>query len=472
MPNGPGIFLPPGPFRPHAATLGSGAGGGPLGPSAAGPLGVCIAFDDPWDAVNPTWTRIDDPAGVDVVQGWQIDRGRSYELDKTATGTATVRLVDTRGLFDPTNSTSPYYQKIEPLKQALIALQNPLTGTWTTIFRGFVDEWSYTLDVSEHFMFAELQLVDGLEKLAATEVVPANAGTTPPDGSGVAGDVLYISQQVDDRIKAALFDAGWPTALTDIFSGNVSVQDVVYAPRSQILSVIQDAADAEWPGVANFFMSKDGIATFHGRQARFNPTAYGLGAWKCGDVAAITADSSRAPVSGLGFSRGLTQVINAALATPQGISDADVPGQLSTNTGSIAKFGARTWSAENLITRRGDEAGTPDMLTETKKYSDYYPANYGDPRNRVNQVVFRPWMLNDAHGAALWALVCGVEIGDTLTVTTTHPGGGGFNEEPFFVEGVHYTAQPMNAEAPEVTCTLDLSPQGFFDDSGALFSPH
>lgn len=474
MANGPGIFLPPGgPFTPHSAKLGSaGTTGGIVGAPAVAPIGVVIAFDDPWDAVNPTWTRIDDPNAVDLVTGWSIDRGRSYELDKTATGSATVRIIDLNGLLDPTNSTSPYYGKIEPRKQAAIILQNPANGAWTMVFRGFIDGWNYTVDVSEKYMTAEIDLVDALEFFSTVEVIPAQHGIAPPAGSGVQGDVLYAAQQVDDRIRAALADAQWPDGYSVIFSGNVAVQDTVYAPRTQILSVIQDAADAEWPGVANFYIAKTGEPTFHGRLARFNPSAYGIAAWKCGDLTAYTGDSTRAVISGLQFSRDLPHVINSGLATPQGIRDEDIAGQVSNNTGSIATYGTRTWSAENLITLHGDETGTPDALTETAKFSQYYPANYGSPRNRISQVTFRPLDPSSAMGLTTWTLMCDVEIGDTITVTVTHPGGGGFNEEPFFVEGIHYDARPMNATNPEVTVTLDLSPQGYFNDSGALFSPH
>ena len=40
-----------------------------------------------------------------------------------------------------------------------------------------------------------------------------------------------------------------------------------------ILNVIHDAADAEWPGVANFYIDRYGVVCFHGRNARFDPAA-------------------------------------------------------------------------------------------------------------------------------------------------------------------------------------------------------
>src|SRR4029077_7119497 len=90
----------------------------------ADPLGVSVAFDDPPLTVDPVWTRIDTLAGCRV-RDWTIDRGRPNEFEKTGTGTAVVNIVDQSGLFDPTNTTSPYNGKIVPGKQAGIALVNP-----------------------------------------------------------------------------------------------------------------------------------------------------------------------------------------------------------------------------------------------------------------------------------------------------------------------------------------------------------
>ncbi len=421
----------------------------------AAPQGVSIAFGSAAMSATPSWTRIDNRTDIKVT-GWTIDRGRSYELDKTQPGSATIKFFDLSGTLDPTNSHSPapFVTNIVPLAPAAIALQNPVTSAWSTLFTGFVESYEYELDVTEKFFTGTITLVDGMEILANAEVVP-----------GTTGETVYNSQQVDDRIKAALADGSWPPANENIFSGNVAVQDTVYAPRAQLLQVIQDAADAEFPGVANFFMAKDGKATFHGRLARFDPTnvTYGLNAWTAGDATACASDTAKAPIATMSMSMDLAKILNSAMATPQNIADADIAGQLSTDTGSIATYGVRSWSAENLITLSGDETGTPTKEAETKKFSDYYKDNYAAARTRVSSLTFRPQPVAAHNGTALWALMCGVEISDTMAVTTTHPGGGGFSSEPFFVEGIHYEAGPLNASMHDVTLKLDLSPAQYFN---------
>src|SRR5437762_5622880 len=100
-------------------------------------LGVSVAFTDDAMEETPTWTRID----VGAVTEWQIDRGKTDEFARTGTGTAKVTLIDQTGNYDPTNVSSPYWGNLAPGKQAAIALQNPVTLAWTTLFRGFVDDW-------------------------------------------------------------------------------------------------------------------------------------------------------------------------------------------------------------------------------------------------------------------------------------------------------------------------------------------
>lgn len=426
--------------------------------------GVTVAFAaGPRDS-NPVWTRIDDPASSRLVNGWSLDRGRNYELDKTQTGTARITARVTGGALDPTNAGGPYYGNLDPLKQAAIAIQNPVDSTWHTLFRGFVDQYDETVDISETFIDTTIDLVDYLAILEAVEVIPGHAGTAVPAGS--AGNAYYAIQQVDDRIRAALADANVPAEITEIFSGNVQVQGTVYAPRQSILTVIQDAADAEFPGVANFYVSKEGILTFHGRLARFNPTnsQYGIKTWHAGDRTAFTGHTTVAPIFGLNFHRDTTSIINAALATPTGIADADIAGQLVADAGSIATYGTRSVSFENLITSAGDTGAGPttDKLTETRKFATYYVSNYKNPRNRISQIVFRPYPLSHPNAAALWDLICRIEISDILHVTTTHPGGGGFDED-FYVEGLHYQATPeLGAAYPDITLTVDVSPKAYY----------
>lgn len=444
----------------------------------ADPLGVSIAFDAPTLEPDPTWTRIDTLAGCNV-RGWSIDRGRPTEFDKTGTGTATVQIADRAGLFDPTNPGSPYLNKILPGKQAAISLQNP-TGAhaWHTLFRGFVESWHYRLDPTEQYMELELQLVDGFAILARAELRVGIDGALPLPAEIAKGNVGYGETEgtMSDRINAVLGHVSWSVDLRDVFSGNVRVGPKAYGPGTSALDAIWDAVDAEFPGVGNCWMSKEGVFTFHGRQARFRPEVaeYGIQRRTVGDFSATEPDPTVVPVSELEWSNGQDNLYNAASATPQWVGSGEtirqlnpdapdndnVAGQYVKDDDSIAAYGLRSITFDQLQTVEGLHTHNNSMV-ETKLFAQYYVDNYKTPAPRISRMVFKSRRPDALNADRLWTHLCQCEISDLLTLKTAHPGGGGFAHE-FYVEGLHYTGRPGGPGLPIVTLELDLSPRAAY----------
>ncbi len=443
----------------------------------AAPTGVAVAYGQDALAATPTWTRVDDPAGIHVVTGWRTKRGRTYMTNRTDAGTAEIDFVDTVGKLDPTNPSGPFYP-MDPNCPAAICLWNPVTSAWTQVFAGLVQQIPTTVDVSEKVSRGTLHLTDFFSLLGLAEVPPGVAFDDTGTGANspiTVGETTYEPQQVDDRIKAILADVDFPSGLTSIFSGNVNLQFTVVPPGTQVLAALQDAADAEFPGVANLFISKgsssgQGHVIFHGRLARFNPTnpTYGINTWNVGDHTAVAAHSTYALVAGLTFDRDIDRIINAARFSPDNIADADIAGQLVVDSGSITQFGNRTGdfsTGENMVTGNGLNDGLAKNA-ETKLFATYYVDNFHDAQNHIQQLTFRWVPPTAANATAHWAFLCGVEIGDVVNVTVTNPGGGGFNAVPYFVEGISYDALPgpkfSGNPIADVTMTLDLSPEAYF----------
>lgn len=437
----------------------------------AQPEGVSVAFGEAALTADPTWVRIDDQT-VALVTGWQTKRGRAYILDKSDTGTSSVSFYDLLGSLDPTNATGPF-TPMDPNCPFAIALYNPVTATWHTVYTGLEQNVECDLDLSENFLTSTMTAADLFSLLAIGEIPPGVDFAAAADGSNTAnniGDTTYAQQPVNDRILAILADGGiTATEFLDIFSGNVQVQACIEAPGTKILQALQDAADAEFPGIANLFISKEGKITFRGRRARFNPGDYDAHTWQCGDTAAVEAGGSGwCLIAGLKFDKDVEKVINASNFSPQGISDIDIPGQLVTDPTSIAKYGPRGLSGADLLTAGGEgtDSGS-DANEETKFYSTYYVDNLAAALPRIKQLTFRWLPPEDPWAADLWNLLCNVEIGDIVVITTTHPGGGGFAADEYFVEGISYDAKPLGREdipdMVDITCVLDLSPRGYFN---------
>jgi hypothetical protein len=463
----------------------------------ADPVGrVNIAFDQPSLLYDCEWTRID--SHPNLVTSYQIDRGRQYELDRTDTGRATVQIADPDGILDPTNPDGPYYGLIEPLLQISIGRKNPVTDEWFTRFRGFIEEMDYTFDPSQQYNRLQISCVDLFEILAAIEMTPyPDFGDDPalvaPDSPG---QIVFANEIMQERVNRVLGSA----LRTDLdpdrdqwwvaFTGNVEVAISVYSPGENVMTVIQEATDAEFPAVSNAYCEgRTGRLAVHGRNAKLDPAAVAASAgdanwdwhhWHAGDGAAVNAGSGLAHLREFAFNRGLSKIINAAfcssayqiLAGAQ-IDAGDDTWARTTDATSQGKYGIRSWSTENLLTLRGWSGGAPipgwETADELARFTDYYVKNYKDPKNRVTVCGFATMRPEQAHAAATWDLLSQIEIADQINITVASPGGGGFDDEPFFVEGIHETVSPLNPDYDLVRLTLDLSPQAYFEDQ-TMFS--
>jgi hypothetical protein len=172
-----------------------------------------IAFDDgplnkPLHRDRPGW-RLPDQ----FVAGYDTSNGKQTLISQTDTGTATVYINDHElGLFDPRNSSSPYFGKLDG-RQILLQLYNPVTTIWESQFQGWIDEASYDIDGSAvnpagEPVNASIQLncVDVFDFLNGFGLTPGLAGDMPP--AGYEDGVYYSEGHVDDRQIEILTDVG------------------------------------------------------------------------------------------------------------------------------------------------------------------------------------------------------------------------------------------------------------------------
>lgn len=427
------------------------------------------------------------------VASYTIDRGRTYELDRVDTGRATVTINDLDGSLDPTNTSSAFYTQIDPLKQIRLARWDPVAEDWFTRYRGFIESWEYEFDPSQEFNRVTINCIDLFEIIAAIQMFPGFFGHPAP--SVHAGNVFFEDTADGDvhgmqlRIGAILSGSGSPTPLGDCgidtafwetTSGNVSLHETTYSPGESAMTAIQDAVDAEFPGVGICFCDRLGIFRALGRFARFDPvgtaavTTWDFNDWKAGDGAAVAASpTDTAHIRTFSMSRDLTKIINHAVAYPVNVLpaatfDTKVTANVKENTTSKGLYGIRAWSAENLIVKEGVTDGftgaNGDWL-ETRRYADYYVRNYHAPANRVTTISFRSSDLRMVGTAANWDFLARVDLSDRVALTIGSPGGGGLAGHKYYVEGIHEEVTPLNDKMDNVTLSLDLSPDDYFADN-------
>jgi hypothetical protein len=191
-------------------------------------------------------------------------------------------------------------------------------------------------------------------------------------------------------------------------------------------------------------------------------TAWDWHHWHAKDGAALQADPGSGPhIRAFAFNRGVSKIINKATAYPMGVEAGDVGTTINYSAPSIARYGTRSWSAPNLLTRSNAADSNTD-LEECTRFAVYMVANYQDPLDRITQITFRSMRPGATNSDINWDFLANVDIADQVDVTLTDAGGGGFVDEPYYVEGIHETVEPLNPAYDNVTTTLDLSPAALF----------
>lgn len=424
---------------------------------AAGPL-----------VAEPTWTRYDALANARCY-GFDCFAGRQSELDTTDTGTASVFFHDRAKVID---------LDLVGL-QILLQLYDPVTDAWHIRWRGHIDDITRDLrDVPSAPDLANVVLpCTGIfDYLGGVKMKPGVFGDVAP--AGMNGVVFYEDERVDDRIIALLTDAGIDTAMRVVFTGNVDVNETLYDPEDVILQAVRDAADAEFPGVANFYEDRYGRAVFHGRFARFDPETVEASAsnWDFRRFEAATREdvtSGVAQIRAFSYNAPRARIINSYIAWPRADENgvefdrALVNGLLQEDATSITAYGHRGADATDLIIKDNfNNANTGAQ--ECELFGQFYVTNYAQPRKAVQNVVFKSHhpSIGDTRAAATWELMTQCDISDAIHLTIDE---ADLADEPFFVDGIGVECRPLQPTFDMVTVTPNLTPASYYGTD--VFNP-
>lgn len=430
---------------------------------------VLIALSGGPLAAEPTWTRFDNLADCRCF-GFDWTRGRQSEFDITETGTASVFFHDTSGTLDDDDLVG---------LQIMLQLYDPVADAWEPCFRGHIEDVSRDPNPGAPALAdTEIECVGIFAYLGGVKMVVGQFGApTPPGMSGVVfyedGPAATGTNDPTDggRIELLLDDADMDTDMYVVFSLNVDVLETKYGPDDDILSGVRDAADADFPGIANVYEDRFGRVAVHGRDARFHPATVAAGAstgaWDFKTLGAATrgdVGTSAAQIRDFSYNRPRSRLVNSYLAYPRGIDEDAIADLVVTDTTSITNLGYHGKEAPDLIIKKHKTNGNTGA-DECLLFGQFYVANYAQIRKNVQRVEIKSMRPSDQRAAKTWQLITTIDVSDIIEITI---GEAGLSAEPFYVEGMTGQCRVGRPGFDQVTIVPNLTPTAYYSD-GSMF---
>lgn len=314
-----------------------------------------IGFDLTQNNVGP-YFRLDDPvAGVldntqyllggtiffdvsDKVKSFSIRRGKSRQLDRFATGQASITFNNDNRDFDPTYEASPYYGQIIPRREVRIT-----SGTALQYF-GSVDDWNLDYEPNGQNL-AQAVCSDGFRTIA-TQKIPARTNSVETSGARV--NTILDLPEVNWSSEKRSIDTGRQTLGADTIDADTNAL--------QYLQLVEQSE----PGA--LFIGKSGDVVFRDRAVA--PTS---------NVTVLADDGTGISYQGMKVVYGsellyntieIASVITSATAT-------------ASNTTSQGDYGILTLSQTNLLMQ---------TTTAAQELADWYARLYANPEFRFESV--------------------------------------------------------------------------------------
>ena len=250
----------------------------------------------------------------------KIDTRKERNLfqDKYQSGSATVRITDQNGDWNPQNTSSPYFPNLVPLRSIII--EADYLGTVYPIFKGYITEYLYQYPKDQEIGYVDLICSDAFRLVFNSNV------TT------VTGEV--VGQGTGTRIDKILDTIGWPSSSRSIMTGNTLCQADPGTTRSA-LAAIETATFTEQGA---FYFDKAGNAVFKDRDFVYESPALPP------TVFSNAVASTDIPYAGITFALDDKTIVNQASVTRIGGTT-----QTASNQDSIDKFFLHSITANDML---------------------------------------------------------------------------------------------------------------------------
>ena len=212
-----------------------------------GPIsGIAFTLDDPNNGILGTNVLADNASDVvdlsSVSGRISIRRGRNLYSDQFEAGSCTVRVYDANGDWNPENTSSPYYGKLQPLRKLRISAT--FQGVTYYLFSGYTTKYQYSYPKGQEIGYVDISAEDAFRIFNMAAI-----STVTNSGAG---------QSTGTRIEKILDMVSWPSSMRSIETGQTTCQ----ADPSSVRSTLDAIKRVESTEYGAFYIDPTGTATF------------------------------------------------------------------------------------------------------------------------------------------------------------------------------------------------------------------
>jgi len=291
---------------------------------SAGPVfGIAFTIGDPANGILGTNVLADSASDVvdvsDQVGRISIRRGYNLLQDQFQAGTASVRIYDPTGAWNPQNTSSPYYPKLVPLRKMRI-----LSGT-NYLFSGYTTAYNYSYPKDQEIGFIDIELADAFRLLNMANITTVTGATA--------------GEKTGARINKILNTVSWPASMRSVETGQSNVQADPATSRTSLNAI----KNVEFSEQGAFFVGTSGDVEFDQRstiisRSGINPTIF-------------ANDGTGIGYANIKFALDDKLIINQANITRTGGTL-----QNAYNSASIDKYFPHSFSTTDLVVETDAEA--------------------------------------------------------------------------------------------------------------------
>ena len=248
-----------------------------------------------------------------------IKRGYNLLQEEFQAGTATVRIIDLTGDWNPTSPTSIYAGKLVPLRKVRISADGEF------LFSGYTTAYNYQWDKEQNVGFVDLQLVDAFRLFNMSNITTVTGAT--------AGETT------GNRITNILNTIGFPNSMRNIETGSTTVQ----ADPGTTRTSLQAIKNMEFSEQGAFYILPSGNAEFLARttiqsKSGANPTFF-------------SNDGT-----GISYRNIVTALDDKLIINQTSITRAGGTAQIASNAASQIKYFPHSYTATDLLVQSDAQA--------------------------------------------------------------------------------------------------------------------